>query len=72
MTCPNCGYCPHCGRGGHHFQPPYVPYQPVWISQPNTAGGMIGSGFGTGTITQQSPAQKLMEYQTQLQGANHL
>lgn len=37
-TCPNCGYCPHCGRGGGYVPcypgpinpwPPYTPY-PTW------------------------------------------
>lgn len=28
MTCPNCGYCEHCGRGGHHH--PIYPH-PMWI-----------------------------------------
>lgn len=26
MSCPNCGYCPHCGRGAHTY--PYTPFQP--------------------------------------------
>lgn len=21
QPCPNCGYCPHCGRGGHQTYP---------------------------------------------------
>lgn len=43
-ACPNCGYCPHCGRGGYYMIPwpyrplypqPYIPYtapyrQPTW------------------------------------------
>jgi hypothetical protein len=28
-VCPNCGYCPHCGRGGYHTYP-YWLYQPCW------------------------------------------
>lgn len=24
-TCPNCGYCPHCGRGGAYVPRPYGP-----------------------------------------------
>lgn len=41
-VCPNCGYCKHCGRGGHHVAPwviPSYPYpwiQPVWIGGPWT------------------------------------
>lgn len=28
-ACPNCGYCPHCGRGGAHPAPYYpAPYYP--------------------------------------------
>ena len=35
-TCPHCGYCKHCGRGGS-FTRPWYPYtQPYWY---NTTGG---------------------------------
>lgn len=27
-ACPNCGYCPHCGRGGGYFGVPYYPNYP--------------------------------------------
>lgn len=29
MTCPNCGYCSHCGRGAPRLAPyqPYTPWQ---------------------------------------------
>jgi hypothetical protein len=30
-TCPSCGYCPHCGRGGYHHAP-YWPSQPIWMN----------------------------------------
>ena len=52
-VCPCCGYCKHCGRGGHHVVPlsiyPYPkpwwnPYQPTW-----------GGNVSTGTITTGSP-----------------
>ena len=26
QPCPRCGYCPHCGRGGHPFHNPFVTY----------------------------------------------
>lgn len=32
-VCPNCGYCPHCGRGGHGvapYQPMPYPYYDPW------------------------------------------
>ena len=31
-SCPSCGYCQHCGRGGH--QPPYDPgyFLPYFVS----------------------------------------
>lgn len=29
MGCPNCGYCPHCGRGRWQYNRPYVPVAPV-------------------------------------------
>lgn len=29
--CPNCGYCPHCGRSGYGFVPQYPWwYQPYY------------------------------------------
>lgn len=41
-SCPNCGYCPHCGRGGYRTMPLYPPAYPspaypwypgpIWIS----------------------------------------
>jgi hypothetical protein len=35
-TCPNCGYCRHCGRGGswYPYKPPYTePYRgPFWYT----------------------------------------
>lgn len=34
MSCPNCGYCPHCGRGGYYTNPYPTPY---WYQQPYTA-----------------------------------
>lgn len=41
MGCPNCGYCPHCGRGGHWHgdgygwpQPLYPYYQPYYQPYP--------------------------------------
>lgn len=33
--CPNCGYCPHCGRGGHPN--PRGP-SPIWMRTPPTLG----------------------------------
>lgn len=27
--CPNCGYCPHCGRGGREFSYPPHPIYPI-------------------------------------------
>jgi hypothetical protein len=54
-ACPNCGYCPHCGRGGHHAAPYYspyytpytVPYMPTyWGPLPTLSGPMP-----TGTVT---------------------
>lgn len=29
-SCPNCGYCPHCGRGGGWYPQPWTwPYNPL-------------------------------------------
>ena len=29
MSCPRCGYCPHCGRGDYYSQPAWPGY-PFW------------------------------------------
>lgn len=56
MTCPNCGYCPHCGRQNlmpynPWPQPPYYP-QPIWISTvPPVTGGLTGGSIGTGGLS---------------------
>jgi hypothetical protein len=35
MSCPNCGYCKHCGRGGHWYAPtPYYPSLPTYPTYP--------------------------------------
>ena len=57
MTCPNCGYCPHCGRSA---QPPYYGYPqpyyhgPVWVSPTyqlqTTSGGALGGTFTSGSL----------------------
>lgn len=53
--CPNCGYCPHCGRSNllpYKVQPvwippmtPYSPYNPCWphFVYPMTASGTSAS-----------------------------
>lgn len=28
-ACPNCGYCPYCGRSAWPVSPPWRPYYPV-------------------------------------------
>lgn len=28
--CQSCGYCPHCGRGGHQMVPAYPVYPKPW------------------------------------------
>jgi hypothetical protein len=62
-TCPNCGYCPHCGRGGHQFQPYQQPWQgypqpylgdlPGWMGNGQITGGLIGNGglIGANTLS---------------------
>ncbi len=37
MSCPNCGYCPHCGRGGTPVWPP--PNQWGWPLPPSPRAG---------------------------------
>lgn len=46
-VCPNCGYCPCCGRP--HYQPSYQPYYtPYWgIPSYTNGGGTINSGVYT-------------------------
>ena len=56
-TCPNCGYCPHCGRGGQQFYPypepwpwwrPTSPPYPWRVTWSNESGSI---GTDTQTIT---------------------
>ena len=48
-SCPNCGYCKHCGRGGGYWTQPYYPY-PWWgIYPPNE--WHIPTIWGTDTTT---------------------
>jgi len=54
--CPNCGYCPCCGRGVPHYFQPYNPWNPwtpspypgpVWIGYtPTTTTGVLQSTPG--------------------------
>jgi hypothetical protein len=36
MCCPNCGYCPHCGRSNPFRAVPIYPIQPqpIWLNPP--------------------------------------
>ena len=50
-ACPNCGYCPHCGRGGYHTYPyPYQPSYPWYSGNPYVT--YTGISNGTQTITE--------------------
>jgi len=47
-TCPNCGYCPHCGQS-RQMRPYYIPpyYVQPWWMQPSitwTTAGAVTSG----------------------------
>ena len=44
--CPNCGYCRHCGRGGH-CRPvvPWVAPRPYWMI-PAVSSGVVGCNVG--------------------------
>ena len=33
MTCPNCGYCEHCGRGGGYIGRPWRWQNPYWYGE---------------------------------------
>lgn len=51
MNCPNCGYCPHCGRSGQRTLPyvpsyPYPNATPWYPSYPYTV-TVYGGGFAT-------------------------
>jgi len=40
-TCPNCGYCPHCGRSAapppvYPYWPSHPWYTPFWAVTPNS------------------------------------
>lgn len=53
--CPNCGYCPHCGRG-YHTQPysPYVSPPLTWPTTPYPNPWIVWCG-DTGTSTTFTP-----------------
>ena len=42
-TCPCCGYCRHCGRGGKYSYPYYNDYPKIWC---NTLGGIGNDSVG--------------------------
>lgn len=49
-VCPNCGYCPHCGRGQQQFLPynpiPWNPTPSPWV-YPQTVPSPFWTGSGT-------------------------
>lgn len=58
-TCPSCGYCPHCGRGGVYVKPWYINYDPFWV-QPYTisitsVGTQAGDSKGTSPVNGHLP-----------------
>jgi len=52
-ACPNCGYCPHCGRSNQqpiiYYQYPYWPPQPYYVTQPVTTTTTWANTDGTTT-----------------------
>jgi hypothetical protein len=49
-TCPNCGYCSHCGRSNRDAAPTAT--RPIWIGwPPNATYGQGGTVTVTGTGT---------------------
>jgi len=51
-TCPKCGYCPHCGRGGQQFVPyPVYPWGTWpgqrWPSYPYVTWSTVGQSSVT-------------------------
>lgn len=53
--CPNCGYCPHCGRSNSVYPKPWYPYNPpYWYGTRVTSGSdsnVVGKGWsGTGNL----------------------
>ncbi len=52
-TCPSCGYCPHCGRGGHQTQPYYPSYPYPYWGAPycgDVTYGTLTGGYSLGTV----------------------
>ena len=55
-TCPNCGYCPHCGRSAQPYYPqPYYPVTPWWQApyypQPTWVCGSSGTAIQSNAST---------------------
>lgn len=46
-ACPNCGYCPHCGRGGQYIQP-YTINPIPYPNQPPIIWGMTSNQLHDG------------------------
>ena len=49
-TCPNCGYCPHCGRSGVQ-----ITYWPNWMIHPYTVWSESGRNSNETISTSDSP-----------------
>lgn len=48
MICPNCGYCPYCGRGGswHRHHHPWVVWPPKQVVVPCPPPVVFGLSVG--------------------------
>lgn len=50
MNCPSCGYCSHCGRGGHSpfYNRPYYyyPYSSPYATTTGGLGSIPNQGIG--------------------------
>lgn len=53
-VCPNCGYCPHCGRGGHYTYPWYPSPWITWTTGPTLYKEVSAPTITSGGVSQPS------------------
>lgn len=58
MSCPNCGYCPHCGRGS---SPNHYPGN-TWGGLPQYQGGWMGNIPPSATMPQQDFSKQYEDF----------
>jgi hypothetical protein len=50
-SCPNCGYCPHCGRSNQPVVPVPYPYPSPWLYRRPVFWYGEGKSFETTSVT---------------------